>query len=83
VAKINYAVLRAIGSDDRFDILAELGKGPKYPKELISVVSKPQSISHHLRVLREAGLVNVDESAEYTLNAQGVQAILEMIGGLL
>ena len=49
---------RALGDETRLRILEHLGSGERSVSELMVLVDIGQSLmSHHLRILREAGLV--------------------------
>lgn len=51
-------VLRALGDATRLTVLQTLLEGPMHVNELLKRVSVGQSLlSHHLKVLRDAGLV--------------------------
>jgi DNA-binding transcriptional ArsR family regulator len=67
------AVLRAVADDGRRTILETLTRGPATAGELASLlpIARP-GVSRHLRVLREAGLVDVRQDAQrrvYSLRA--------------
>jgi DNA-binding transcriptional ArsR family regulator len=59
------AVLRALADDSRRTILETLASGPATVNELAALlpIARP-GVSRHLRVLREAGLVEVREHAQ-------------------
>jgi DNA-binding transcriptional ArsR family regulator len=59
------AVLQAISDESRRTMLAELARGPATVNELASLlpIARP-GVSRHLRVLREAGLVEVRQDAQ-------------------
>ena len=59
------AVLRALADDSRRTILEALAGGPATAGELAALlpIARP-GVSRHLRVLREAGLVEVHEEAQ-------------------
>ena len=66
-------VLQAIGDDSRRKILAMLREGPATAGALAQAlpIARP-GVSRHLRVLREAGLVDVRQDAQrriYSLRA--------------
>jgi len=51
-------VMRALGDETRLKMMESLLKQGKCVSELASEIGKPQPhVSHHLRILREAGLV--------------------------
>jgi ArsR family transcriptional regulator len=53
------AVLKALGDPNRLRIFAELMKGDTCNCELVERLALPANLlSHHLKVLSEAGLVN-------------------------
>ncbi len=59
------AVLRALADDSRRTILETLAGGPATAGELAALlpIARP-GVSRHLRVLREAGLVQVHQEAQ-------------------
>jgi len=59
------AVLRALADDSRRTILEALAGGPATAGELAALlpIARP-GVSRHLRVLREAGLVEVHQEAQ-------------------
>jgi len=59
------AVLRALADDSRRTILEALAGGPTTAGELAALlpIARP-GVSRHLRVLREAGLVDVHQQAQ-------------------
>lgn len=68
------ATLRALADDSRRTLLEILADGPATVGELAKFlpIARP-GVSRHLRVLREAGLVEVRQEAQrrvYTLNPQ-------------
>ena len=78
------AVLRALADDGRRTILASLTTGPATAGELAALlpIARP-GVSRHLRVLREAGLVDVRQEAQrrvYSLRALPLAAVDEWLG---
>ena len=68
------AVLRALADDSRRTMLEALVRGPATAGELAALlpIARP-GVSRHLRVLREAGLVDVRQEAQrrvYSLRPQ-------------
>ena len=68
------AVLRALADDSRRTVLEALASGPATAGELAALlpIARP-GVSRHLRVLREAGLVEVRQDAQrrvYTLRPE-------------
>jgi DNA-binding transcriptional ArsR family regulator len=59
------AVLRALADDGRRTLLKTLARGPATAGELAALlpIARP-GVSRHLRVLREAGLVEVRKEAQ-------------------
>ena len=59
------AILRAVADDGRRTILETLTRGPATAGELAALlpIARP-GVSRHLRVLREAGLVEVRQDAQ-------------------
>ena len=59
------AVLRALADDSRRTMLETLAEGPATAGELAALlpIARP-GVSRHLRVLREAGLVEVRQEAQ-------------------
>lgn len=73
------SVLQAISDGNRRTVLRALARGPATVNELAELVpiARP-GVSRHLRVLREAGLVDVRNDAQrriYTLRPQPLQEL--------
>ena len=73
------AALRALADDHRRTMLETLAAGPATAGELAALlpIARP-GVSRHLRVLREAGLVEVRQEAQrriYTLSPQPLTEI--------
>jgi DNA-binding transcriptional ArsR family regulator len=73
------AALRALADDSRRTMLETLADGPATAGELAALlpIARP-GVSRHLRVLREAGLVEVHQEAQrrvYTLRPQPLAEI--------
>src|SRR3954462_15365769 len=78
------AVLRALADDSRLVMLEALAKGPQTVNELAALVpiARP-GVSRHLRVLREADLVEVRQDAQrrvYSLRPQPLAEVDEWLG---
>src|SRR5499433_51043 len=78
------AVLRALADESRRTVLETLTGGPATAGELAALlpIARP-GVSRHLRVLREAGLVDVRHDAQrrvYSLRAQPLAEIDEWLG---
>jgi DNA-binding transcriptional ArsR family regulator len=72
-------VLHAISDGSRRTVLTALSRGPATVNELAELlpIARP-GVSRHLRVLREAGLVDVRNEAQrriYTLRAQPLREL--------
>lgn len=69
----------ALGDEVRLRILAELAGGQRCVCELLEVIGiAPNLLSYHLRVLREAGLVEGSRRGrwvDYRLRAEGLDAL--------
>lgn len=79
-------IFKALADGTRLDIfrLIEAQDGPICACDIVDrfEVSQP-TIAHHLRVLREAGLITVSRKgiwAYYQINPSGVDAIQAMVG---
>ena len=77
------AVLRALADESRRTMLDTLTSGPATVNELAALlpIARP-GVSRHLRVLREAGLVEVRRQAQqriYTLRPQPLAAVDEWL----
>ena len=60
IAKRLSPILRALSDDNRLAIMLAITQRPHSVKELTEVVGLPQTlVSHHLKALREVGLVSV------------------------
>ena len=73
------AVLRALADESRRTVLEALSSGPATAGELAALlpIARP-GVSRHLRVLREAGLVDVRQQAQqrvYTLRPEPLAEI--------
>ena len=78
------AVLRALADDSRRTLLEALIGGPATAGELAALlpIARP-GVSRHLRVLREAGLVEVRQEAQrrvYSLRLEPLAEIDEWLG---
>jgi len=78
------AVLQALSDSSRRTVLEALGHGPATVGELAALlpIARP-GVSRHLRVLREAGLVEVRHEAQfrvYSLRAEPLAEIDDWLG---
>jgi DNA-binding transcriptional ArsR family regulator len=78
------AVLRALADEGRRTILENLSRGPATAGDLAALlpIARP-GVSRHLRVLREAGLVEVRQEAQrrvYSLRAEPLAEVDEWLG---
>ncbi len=78
------AALRALADDSRRTMLEALAQGPATAGELAALlpIARP-GVSRHLRVLREAGLVEVRQQAQrrvYSLRPQPLVEIDDWLG---
>jgi DNA-binding transcriptional ArsR family regulator len=78
------AALRALADESRRTMLETLAHGPATAGELAGLlpIARP-GVSRHLRVLREAGLVEVRQEAQrrvYSLRPQPLAEIDEWLG---
>jgi DNA-binding transcriptional ArsR family regulator len=78
------AALRALADESRRTMLETLSRGPATVGELAAMlpIARP-GVSRHLRVLREAGLVEVRQEAQrrvYSLRPQPLAEIDEWLG---
>jgi DNA-binding transcriptional ArsR family regulator len=78
------AALRALADDSRRTMLDALSRGPATAGELAALlpIARP-GVSRHLRVLREAGLVEVRQQAQrriYSLRPQPLAEIDDWLG---
>jgi DNA-binding transcriptional ArsR family regulator len=78
------AALRALADESRRTMLETLSSGPATAGELAALlpIARP-GVSRHLRVLREAGLVEVRQEAQrrvYILRPQPLAEIDEWLG---
>jgi DNA-binding transcriptional ArsR family regulator len=77
------AVLRALADDSRRTMLETLSRGPATAGQLAALlpIARP-GVSRHLRVLREAGLVEVRQEAQrrvYTLQPEPLAEVDEWL----
>jgi len=78
------AVLRALADESRRSMLETLSSGPATAGELAALlpIARP-GVSRHLRVLREAGLVEVRQDAQrrvYSLRPEPLADVDEWLG---
>jgi DNA-binding transcriptional ArsR family regulator len=78
------AVLRALADESRRTMLETLTAGPATAGELAALlpIARP-GVSRHLRVLREAGLVEVRQEAQrrvYSLRPEPLAEVDELLG---
>jgi DNA-binding transcriptional ArsR family regulator len=78
------AVLRALADDGRRTLLENLASGPATAGDLAALlpIARP-GVSRHLRVLREAGLVEVRQEAQrrvYALRPEPLAEVDEWLG---
>lgn len=78
------ATLRALADESRRTLLETLTGGPATAGELAALlpIARP-GVSRHLRVLREAGLVDVRHEAQrrvYTLHPEPLAEVEEWLG---
>src|SRR6476619_266909 len=79
------AVLRALSDESRRTMLEALARGPATAGELAALlpIARP-GVSRHLRVLREAGLVDVRQEAQrriYTLHPEALMEVGDSLDG--
>jgi DNA-binding transcriptional ArsR family regulator len=79
------AVLQALSDPSRRIVLDTLAGGPATAGELAALlpIARP-GVSRHLRVLREAGLVEVRQQAQrrvYSLRPEPLAEVSEWLGG--
>jgi DNA-binding transcriptional ArsR family regulator len=78
------AVLRALADESRRTVLETLTNGPATAGELAALlpIARP-GVSRHLRVLREAGLVEVRQEAQrriYSLRLEPLAEVEDWLG---
>lgn len=78
------AVLQALSDESRRTVLEALKRGPATVSELATLlpIARP-GVSRHLRVLREAGLVEVRQDAQwriYEINPEPLAEVHEWLG---
>jgi DNA-binding transcriptional ArsR family regulator len=73
------SVLAAISDESRRTVLSVLADGPATVGELAAIlpIARP-GVSRHLRVLREAGLVDVRSDAQRRVYSLRPQALIEL-----
>ncbi|CAN5503300.1 metalloregulator ArsR/SmtB family transcription factor [soil metagenome] len=81
------AVLRALADDSRRTMLDTLADGPATAGELAALlpIARP-GVSRHLRVLREAGLVEVRQESQrrvYSLRPEPLAEVTDWLAGSL
>jgi ArsR family transcriptional regulator, arsenate/arsenite/antimonite-responsive transcriptional repressor len=79
------ALLRAVADPIRWQVVATLGAGGRCHCELEEALDVPANLlSHHLRVLREAGLVSTQRRGrlvEYRLDDAGLRTLHDALPG--
>jgi DNA-binding transcriptional ArsR family regulator len=77
------AVLQALSDEHRRTVLEVLRDRPATAGELAGLlpIARP-GVSRHLRVLREAGLVEVDQRAQWRVYSLRPEALAELDGWL-
>ena len=72
-------IFKALSDSTRMRILQMLDKRSRSVNEIVDFFALTQpTISRHLKVLKEAGLVNVDRNGQkmiYTLNTDGLKEV--------
>ena len=73
------AVLRAVADESRRTMLETLARGPATAGELAALlpIARP-GVSRHLRVLREAGLVEVRQEAQRRIYSLRLEPLAEV-----
>src|SRR4051794_30672429 len=73
------AILRAVADESRRTVLKALAGGPATAGELAALlpIARP-GVSRHLRVLREAGLVDVRQDAQRRIYRLRPEALVEV-----
>ena len=62
--------MRALGEPTRFALVRVLLDGPRCVNELcLATSATPYNVSKHLRVLREAGLIEVEQNSQQRIYA--------------
>jgi DNA-binding transcriptional ArsR family regulator len=82
----NIYPIEALGDSTRRRLFERLREGPCSVSELVSSVSVSQpAVSQHLRVLKQAGLVQVHKQGQqriYSVNPQGLSDLRAYVEGL-
>lgn len=77
------SVMNVLGSRSRFDILTLLLDGPKYGRELASVLSlTPATVSHHINALLAVGLIKLENDCSrvyYSVNYDCTDRFISML----
>jgi ArsR family transcriptional regulator, arsenate/arsenite/antimonite-responsive transcriptional repressor len=80
------ARLKVLADENRLRIIACLSTGEKCVCQLTDSIDIPQNLmSHHLRTLRESGLVTSSRRGRwvyYSLNSHGLKELLEAVGSV-
>jgi len=73
------AVLQALSDPSRRTVLETLSTGPATVNELAALlpIARP-GVSRHLRVLREAGLVDVQQEAQFRVYSLRLEPLAEL-----
>jgi ArsR family transcriptional regulator len=75
--------LSAIGEASRLAIIRTLATGPRNVTDLAKALGvEPMNVSHHLRMLKNAGLISVEQRGKYLwyalVGANAAGAVLEL-----
>lgn len=76
-------LFKALSHPVRIKLLSKLSTSRRYCGDLVSEAGLAQStVSHHLRILRDAGLIDVEEQGTrtcYSINRERLQLICDRI----
>lgn len=79
-------LFKALSHPVRIKLLGRLSMSRRYCGDLVSQSGLAQStVSHHLRILKEAGLISVEEEGTrtcYSINRERLHLICERITGM-
>ena len=74
------ALLRCISDETRFSILQHIGRDEYSVGEIVRMVSKDQPlVSHHLRILRECGIVRCRTSGRRSMYSVSSPLLADII----
>ena len=76
-------VLYALGDPVRLEIVKRLADSPGLPCAAIEVTVAKSTLSHHFKILREAGVISCQKQGTQHLNTLRIEDLSDRFPGLL